>query len=130
MMKDTQRATRGNEADPLRALELDALGERGYAVLPRLVSPVECVALAALYEEPKRFRSRIVMERHAYGVGEYQYFAYPLPPAIQRLREALYARLAPVANDWARRLGQAADYPPNLADYLARCHEAGQRRAT
>ena len=107
-----------------------ALDERGYAVIPGLLTPAACEGLATLYEGKARFRSRVVMERHAYGVGEYQYFDYPLPPPVAALRAALYRQLAPVANGWARRLGQAADYPAELDGFLRRCHAAGQAKAT
>jgi uncharacterized protein len=107
-----------------------ALDERGHAVLPKLVPATICAELAALYAEQKRFRSRIVMERHAYGIGEYQYFAYPLPEEIETLRRGLYRHLAPIANEWARRLGQQATFPVELKQFLARCREAGQERPT
>jgi hypothetical protein len=35
-----------------------------------------------------------------------------------------------VANQWAEALGQKADFPAKLDDYLARCHAAGQQRPT
>ena len=81
------------------------LGEYGAAVLPALLSPDECQAVATLYPDDSRFRSRIVMARHGFGKGEYKYFAYPLPDPISELRPALYGRLAPIANGWSERLG-------------------------
>ena len=69
------------------------LDGQGCAVLKGLLSPDECRALAALYPDDTRFRSRIVMGRHGFGRGEYKYFAYPLPDLIAELRPALYARL-------------------------------------
>jgi uncharacterized protein len=107
-----------------------ALDRDGYAVLPGLLDADDCHALAALYDERERFRSRVVMARHGFGQGEYKYLAYPLPPVVARLREALYPLLAPVANRWQRQLGLAAQFPDALDDYLARCHEAGQQRPT
>ncbi|MFO1058302.1 MAG: 2OG-Fe(II) oxygenase [Dongiaceae bacterium] len=107
--------------------ELDA---RGHAVTPPLLDPAACAALAALYDRPERFRSRVVMQRHAFGRGEYQYFSYPLPAAVAALRAGAYPPLAAVANRWAARLGEAADYPATLEAYLARCHAAGQARPT
>ena len=107
-----------------------ALERDGYAVLPALLSADDCRALAALYDERERFRSRVVMARHGFGEGEYKYLAYPLPPLVQDLREALYPRVAAVANCWHRQLGLEAEFPETLAGYLERCHAAGQRRPT
>ena len=70
------------------------------------------------------------MGRHGFGQGEYRYFAYPLPEVVQVLRERVYAALAPIANGWAGRMGQAANFPETLEGQLARCHAAGQVRPT
>src|ERR1700721_500744 len=75
--------------------DLDA---QGCAVLKGLLSPDECRALAALYPDDTRFRSRVVMGRHGFGRGEYKYFCYPLPEPIAEMRPLLYARLRDVAN--------------------------------
>jgi hypothetical protein len=108
----------------------DDLAAQGYATLPLLAADT-CRQLAGLYDDDRRFRKRVVMEQHAYGKGEYQYFAYPLPAPVAALREALYPPLAAVANAWRRMLGDAADaYPATLDAYLARCHAAGQTRPT
>lgn len=107
--------------------ELDA---RGCAVIPRLLEPAECAALSSLYEQDGRFRSRVVMARHGYGRGEYRYFAYPLPALVAGLRTQAYARLVGLANRWNRAMGLAVSYPDTHAEFLARCHAAGQRRPT
>ena len=109
------------------AADLDA---RGHAVIPALLSPSDCAAVAALYEQPDLFRSQVVMQRHGYGRGAYQYFAYPLPDPVAALRTGLYPPLARIANRWQAVLGEAADYPQTHAAYLDRCHAAGQRRPT
>ena len=103
---------------------------RGHAVIERLLSPGDCEALVALYADDGRFRSRVVMARHGYGRGEYQYFAYPLPDLVARLRTALYPRLAPTANRWHEALGLDVTFPDEHAGFLARCHAAGQLRPT
>ena len=107
--------------------ELDA---QGSAVIPQLLSALECRALAALFAQDRLFRSRVVMARHGFGRGEYRYFAYPLPAQIAPWRQALYARLAPIANTWNERLGLELRFPAAHAEFLARCHAAGQARPT
>jgi hypothetical protein len=108
-----------------------ALDSEGWARLEGLLRPAECEELASLYtQDGPVFRSRVVMARHGFGRGEYKYFAYPLPGLIDTLRQALYAKLVPIANRWHDRLGLAARFPARHADFIARCHEAGQRRPT
>jgi hypothetical protein len=112
---------------------IDALLDaQGFASLPAVLEPDECQMLAGLYTQDARFRSRIDMSRFRFGVGEYKYFTSPLPPVVQSLREELYARLAPTANAWRVRLKPDTTdaYPAALPDFLARCHEAGQKRPT
>ncbi|WP_137820333.1 2OG-Fe(II) oxygenase [Pseudomonas sp. 2FG] len=107
--------------------DLDA---QGHALLECLLSPDECAALAELYPQEHRFRSRVVMARHGFGRGEYQYFSYPLPEMIAGLRTTLYPHLAPIANRWNQALGIAVSYPAQHAEFIARCHAAGQLRPT
>ena len=106
------------------------LDARGNATLEGLLFPDECRALAALYAEAQRFRTRVVMASHGYGRGEYKYFAYPLPEIVAHLRTALYPCLAPVANRWNAAMRIEVHYPQTHAEYLARCHAAGQVRPT
>ncbi len=109
---------------------LPRLATEGVARLGVLLSPEECRTLAALYREPARFRSRIIMARHGFGQGEYQYFANPLPDLVRALRARLYETLVPIANGWAEALGQTRRFPPSLAAFTAECHTAGQTRPT
>jgi len=107
--------------------DLDA---RGCAMLKQLVSPDQCRALASLYPDDSHFRSRVVMARHGFGRGEYKYFSYPLPDPIAQLRPLLYAHLVAIANRWNATMGIDIQYPSEHADFLARCHQAGQTRST
>jgi hypothetical protein len=109
------------------ARELDA---NGYALTGSVLAPDECAELIALYPERERFRSRIDMARLRYGLGEYKYFARPLPRIVEELRAALYPRLAPIANRWAKLLGQKDPYPATLAAFLKSCSAHGQERPT
>jgi hypothetical protein len=118
-------------ADPVDWREIaESLDERGYATTPQLLRREECGALVALYPREEVFRSRVVMQRHAFGRGEYKYFRYPLPSAVETLRQAIYPRLAPIANRWRERLKEEGRFPPALAAYLDECHKAGQQRPT
>jgi len=107
-----------------------ALDAQGHAVLPALLDSAQCAELAAGYCGDAGYRRRVVMEQHGYGRGEYKYFAYPLPPLLHELRQALYPLLAPVANRWNRLPGQDPPYPGELDAFLSRCHAAGQVRPT
>jgi hypothetical protein len=107
-----------------------SLADRGFTVVPGLLGPDECRSVAALWPDPSRFRSRVVMQRHGYGQGEYQYFAYPLPEPVEKLRQALYPELAVVANHWNEQLGQERRFPPTLQGWLRQCHQGGQKRPT
>ena len=108
----------------------EELNAFGCARVPGLLTRDQCTQLAAAYDDAGLFRSRIVMARHGFGRGEYQYFRYPLPDPVQALRTALYGPLAAIANRWHAALGIDERYPPRHADYLARCHAAGQVRPT
>jgi hypothetical protein len=109
------------------AAELD---EYGCAATGPLLDPAECAALAAGYDDEAAFRSKVVMARHGFGRGEYQYYAYPLPALVSQLRSALYPHLATIANRWERILGRDHAYPDDLGVFLDRCHAAGQARPT
>ncbi|WP_293347084.1 2OG-Fe(II) oxygenase [Phenylobacterium sp.] len=112
---------------PRVSAELDG---QGWAILPKLLDAAEADAIAGLYAREAGFRSRVVMARHGFGRGEYRYFSYPLPDPVQSLRAAAYPRLAPIANRWHERMGNAVRFPDDHAAFLDRCHQAGQTRPT
>jgi hypothetical protein len=106
------------------------LEHHGAATIDKLLSTRQCDALAALYAREEGFRSRVVMERHGFGRGEYKYFAYPLPALVETLRESVYPRLVPVANRWNELMKIDVRFPQDHADFIRRCHRAGQSRPT
>jgi hypothetical protein len=107
------------------------LDERGFAVIPAVLAQSACEELAAGYGDDRQFRSRIEMERYAFGRGEYKYFNYPLPLVVEKIRSAFYPRLVPLANEWLARLGTTKPrYPKQLSEFIERCHRAGQKRPT
>ena len=108
------------------AADLDA---SGCAVTPRLLTPAQCRDLAALYDQPDRFRATIDMARHRFGSGQYRYFSHDLPGPVRALREAFYPHLLVIARDWAGRLGRPAPWPDALAEWLGMCHQAGQSKS-
>ena len=112
---------------PAISSDLDA---QGWAMMPKLLSTKECDAVASLYQKDEGFRNKIVMARHGFGRGEYKYFAYPLPPLIETLRTALYPDLAPIANRWHKAMGMDVRFPAAHAQFIKRCHAAGQSRPT
>jgi uncharacterized protein len=109
------------------AADLDSCG---HAVLPGLILPDQCRAMAARYDEPHHFRSHVVMARHGFGQGEYRYFRYPLPDPVAALRAAIYPRLAPIANAWNARMDLDMRFPEDHEAFLRQCHAAGQTRPT
>ncbi|HEY4370242.1 MAG TPA: 2OG-Fe(II) oxygenase [Steroidobacteraceae bacterium] len=129
------------ERDPLpnigtRLSELDwsrvsrDLDEHGNATLQALLTPEQSDAIVAMYSSSDLFRSRVIMARHGFGRGEYQYFSYPLPEIVADLRMQIYPHLAPMANRWNQLLAIDVTYPDDHAQFIERCHEAGQRRPT
>jgi len=106
------------------------LDDCGWARLAKLLTPKECETLAGLYEDDRWFRSHVVMARHGFGRGEYKYFRYPLPDIVADLRRAIYPKLVPTANRWNESMRLDVHYPDAHAEFIARCHKAGQTRPT
>jgi hypothetical protein len=108
----------------------DHLDRYGWAMAEQILTADDCSAIAALYDEDHLFRSHVIMARHGFGRGEYKYFRYPLPDVVTELRTTLFTRLAPLANRWNESMGLDVRYPDVHADFIARCHRAGQSRPT
>jgi hypothetical protein len=130
----TAPALHNDVRDRIDALDWDAivahLDSHGWATIEKVLSQAECRALASLYQDSSRFRSRIIMARHGFGRGEYQYFSYPLPDLIGELRATLYPRLVPIANRWNQAMAIEVRYPEQHARFIERCRQAGQERPT
>ncbi|MGX5856356.1 2OG-Fe(II) oxygenase [Dyadobacter jiangsuensis] len=106
------------------------LHERGYAQLTNVLDTRECAELIAQYDNPAHYRKTIVMERYRFGLGEYKYLSYPLPPIIQRLRESIFPKLVPVANQWMEVLKMGHPYPADFEDFQELCRAQGQTKPT
>ena len=90
------------------------VSELGCALTPQLLTPAESEQVAGLYDQEEHFRSTIEMGRYRFGAGEYKYFDRPFPEPVERLKQALYPRLLPIARDWHAKLGRPAPWPDTL----------------
>jgi len=109
----------------------ESLSARGYAVTAPILTSEECRSVVAMYSDDTNFRSQVIMERYRFGIGDYKYFADPVPKLVADLREAAYPHLAPVANAWALAFGEEKPpYSSELATFLKICHKAGQTKPT
>src|SRR5438094_10381021 len=129
------RLARRSIAERIDALDWSgaeqSLSERGYAVTSPVLSPTECGELTAIYNDATHFRSHIIMERYRFGIGDYKYFANPLPDLVADLRSSAYPHLAEVANHWAGAPGETGSpYPRDHEAFLKICHKAGQNKPT
>ena len=140
---DQVSATRGQQAGPgpgamwrdrVEAADWDAvradMDRYGCGLIGPLLTEQEAARIAALYTDDSRFRSTVNMSRHRFGEGEYRYFKAPYPEPVERLKQALYPRLLPIARDWHARLGRPAPWPDTLDEWLRMCHDAGQLKPT
>ena len=108
----------------------DSLNTKGYAVIENVLSSEECKHLSGLYDDHYLYRNIVNMQRYRFGLGEYKYFNYPLPPTIQVLREILYTPLAAIANEWMQKLETATQFPAKHLEFLKECHAKSQSRPT
>lgn len=130
MQTNLQLAFSSSSPEPDWPTLYQSLNQSGYARLPALLDAGQCRGLASLYARETLFRSRIVMARHGFGRGEYQYLRYPLPSVVDDLRQSLYPPLATLANAWNARLGNPTRFPATLAAFIGHCHAIGQCRPT
>lgn len=93
----------------------ESMHARGYALIPGLLDKEDCEQLIAAYTDNTLYRKTITMERYRFGLGEYKYFQYPLPPLIQTIREQVYPKLVSIANTWMEVLKTDQRFPPTLS---------------
>lgn len=108
----------------------ESMHDRGYAIIPNLLTEMECNELKTNYDNTALYRKTIVMERYRFGLGEYKYFNYPLPMLIQTIRETIYPKLATIANAWMNALKIQETFPSTLAELHARCQAQDQNKPT
>lgn len=106
------------------------LNEYGGALLPQLLTAAETIQIREMYTQDNLFRSTVDMGRHRFGEGQYRYFSTPYPEPVERLKQALYPRLLPIARDWWTKLGRPAPWPDTLDEWLDMCHRAGQTKSS
>jgi hypothetical protein len=106
------------------------MNERGYALIPKLISDAACSGLIGGYHDEGLYRKTVSMERYRFGLGEYKYFKYPLPHLVQTLREGIYPHLSPIANQWMEKLNIDNRFPESLTDLQKLCHHIGQHQPT
>lgn len=104
----------------------DHLNEHGYAIIPSILNEDHCTQLIEAYENNDLYRKTVSMERYRFGKGEYRYFRYPLPVAIQMIREMVYPYLAPVANGWMEVLKIDTRFPLSHSQLRTACHAKQQ----
>ncbi|BDA77172.1 prolyl 4-hydroxylase [Leptospira kobayashii] len=106
------------------------MNDKGYASVNGFVSPEICKELIDLYREENLFRKTVIMERYRFGLGEYKYFHYPLPPYIQTIRETIYPHLAEIANEWMNLLGIDTQFPNHWKELQIICGKNLQTKPT
>ena len=109
---------------------LRSLDQKGYILIPEVLSKSQCHRLKDLYDHHTAFRKTVLMEKFRFGQGEYKYFEYPLPDVIQTLRESIYPYLADLANNWMQMLKLERQFPDNFIEFQAQCHQNHQNKAT
>ncbi|WP_423149661.1 2OG-Fe(II) oxygenase [Rubrolithibacter danxiaensis] len=104
------------------------INEKGFALLPQLLSVENCNELKRDYNHGDLYRKTVCMERYRFGFGEYKYFNYPLPEIIQTIRQEVYPHLVPVANGWMNALNLQTNFPATFLELQAHCHNHNQKQ--
>lgn len=107
--------------------EIDGrLTERGFAHVPQLLNAENCESLRAMFDDDLLFAKTVTMDKERFGRGVYRYFAAPIPPLVDALRQLVYLHLAAIANRWQRLLNCEENYPASWPQFGERCAQAGQ----
>ncbi|SNY95344.1 2OG-Fe(II) oxygenase [Flagellimonas pacifica] len=106
------------------------LDQQGYAIVENVLNADDCQEFIEGFENPERYRKNVDMERYRFGKGHYKYFKYPLPDILSKLREHVYPKLVPVANQWMRNLKLDINFPASLSELHKKCVVNGQLLAT
>ncbi|CAG9193508.1 Prolyl 4-hydroxylase [Paraburkholderia tropica] len=104
------------------------LNAEGYAVLAGCIETAQALSLGhelARAGEPV-YRRRVALESLDLGRGELRYFGDALPAPLSAWRDALYRRLAPIANRWSAKLGAPHRFAPHWGAFLDANLAAGQ----
>ena len=108
----------------------DEMNEKGFAIVPKLLSDEQCEYFIKNYDNHSLYRKTVQMERYRFGLGEYKYFNYPLPNLIQTIREHLYPKLTPIANLWMNVLNINTIFPETFQGLQTLCHANNQLKPT
>ncbi len=108
----------------------ESMNEKGYAIIPEMLSDEQCNELIQEYNNEKLYRKTVVMERYRFGLGEYKYFDYPLPETIQIVRETIYPKLSPIANLWMKVLNINKKFPETFEELQSLCQQNNQLKPT
>ena len=108
----------------------EEMHNRGYAIIPNLLTSKQCEELKENYHNPIGYRKIIVMERYRFGLGEYKYFDYPLPGLIQTIRETIYPKLVPITNTWMKQLNIDKQFPETFPEMQKLCQHNNQLKTT
>lgn len=108
----------------------ESMNEKGFAIIPKLLSDKQCEELINNYNTESLYRKTVVMKRYRFGLGEYKYFNYPLPKIIQTIREHTYPKLVLIANLWMKVLKIDKYFPETFEELLTLCHQNNQLKPT
>lgn len=106
------------------------LHDNGFAIVSDMLNDAECRRLINEYNADETYRKIVNMERYCFGRGEYKYFQYPLPAIITGLREGIYPKIVPVANQWMEELKTDKTFPATHREMIKLCNDHNQTKST